>query len=99
MRIRYERRDPRPEDVREVYELKSIIDAQDKDLRNLTEQLRSMQMHRSYNGDNQVADECEQIDDTIDEHTMKMAPPPVASRKMKKPAINCEVIYEEENEG
>lgn len=100
MRIRYERREPRPEDVREIHELKSIVDAQDKDLRNLTEKLRSMQMHRNCDDKNQKAIDREQtIDETNTEPMVQMVPAPIISRKMKKPIINCDVIYEEENEG
>lgn len=98
MRIRYERRDPRPEDVREIHELKSVIDAQDKDLRNLTEQLRGIQMHRGYAKDSDhLANDFEQIDESSSESVVQMAP--VMLRKMKKSIINCDVIYEEENEG
>lgn len=96
MRIRYERRDPRPEDVREIHELKSVIDAQDKDLRNLTEQLRGIQMHRGFAGNEHAANDCEHIDEAGTE-PVQMAP--VMLRKMKKSIINCDVIYEEENEG
>ncbi|XP_062564757.1 uncharacterized protein LOC134227360 isoform X2 [Armigeres subalbatus] len=45
MRMRYERRDPRPEDLQQIEELKSVIDSQDRDLRLLTEQFREMQLH------------------------------------------------------
>lgn len=100
MRIRYERREPRPEDVREIHELKSIVDAQDKDLRNLTEKLRSMQMHQNCDDKTQKAIDREQtIDETNTEPMVQMVPAPIISRKMKKPIINCDVIYEEENEG
>lgn len=98
MRIRYERRDPRAEDVREIQELKSVIDAQDKDLRHLTEQLREMQMHRAYDKGNGI---CDQINyEQLDEEEMTpMQIPSAVLRKIKKPKINCDVIYEEENEG
>ncbi|XP_065086929.1 interaptin-like isoform X2 [Ochlerotatus camptorhynchus] len=45
MRMRYERRDPRPEDLQQIEELKSVIESQDRDLRLLTEQFREMQLH------------------------------------------------------
>lgn len=89
MRIRYERREPRAEDIREIQELKSVIEAQDKDLRLLTEKLREIQMHR--NGI--VA--CDQMD--FEEPDM-MAQPVRQPRKMKKPARSCDIIYEAENE-
>jgi hypothetical protein len=44
MRMRYERRDPRPEDLRQIEELKSIVDSQEKDIFDLTEQLREVQL-------------------------------------------------------
>lgn len=44
MRIRYERRDPRPEDIRRIDELKSMVDSQEKDIFYLTEQLRELQL-------------------------------------------------------
>lgn len=44
MRIRYERRDPRPEDIRRIDELKSMVDSQEKDIFYLTEQLRESQL-------------------------------------------------------
>ncbi|XP_052871891.1 uncharacterized protein LOC128277473 isoform X2 [Anopheles cruzii] len=46
MRLRYERRDPRPEDLREIEELKNVIDSQDRDLRMLTESLRELQLQQ-----------------------------------------------------
>lgn len=46
MRMRYERRDPRPEDLRQIDELKSIVDSQEKDIFDLTEQLREVQLYQ-----------------------------------------------------
>lgn len=46
MRIRYERRDPRPEDIRRIDELKSIVDSQERDIYSLTEQLRDLQLQQ-----------------------------------------------------
>ena len=77
--MRYERRDPRAEDVREITELKNLIEAQDKDLRKLTERLREIQMSQQQE---------QQQNQTY-----------LPQRKTKKPKINCEVIYEDENEG
>lgn len=91
MRLRYERREPRAEDVRAIEELKGVIDAQDRDLRILTEKLREMQMH-----DNGVM--CDPLN--FEQQQMMMQPVQPAShiRKMKKPTLNCDVIYEAENE-
>lgn len=85
MRIRYERRDPRAEDLREIDELKSVIDAQDKDLRKLTEQLREMQMNQQFDGDKQMG--------YGNQSSGSQSP-----RKPKKSKINCDVIYEENEE-
>lgn len=97
MRIRYERREPRSEDVRTIQELKGIIEAQDKDLRLLTEELRKMQIHQNglpmYDQMNYDQNEMMQQD-------MQPIPPqsPTHLRKMKKPILNCDVIYEAEEE-
>lgn len=102
MRIRYERRDPRAEDIREIQELKSVIEAQDKDLRNLTEKLREMQMHRvTFNDNNGVAMcgnpmDFEHQQQQFQQPQQQLSPNTI--RKMKKPKMNCDVIYEEENE-
>uniref|UniRef100_A0AAG5DKE6 Uncharacterized protein n=1 Tax=Anopheles atroparvus TaxID=41427 RepID=A0AAG5DKE6_ANOAO len=42
MRLRYERRESRPEDLQEIEELKRVIDSQERDLRLLTEALREI---------------------------------------------------------
>jgi hypothetical protein len=44
MRMRYERRDPRPEDLRHIEELKNIVESQERDICHLTEQLRELQL-------------------------------------------------------
>lgn len=46
MRCRYERRDPRQEDLRQIDELKSMVDSQEKDIFYLTEQLRELQLNQ-----------------------------------------------------
>lgn len=46
--MRYERRDPRPEDLRDIEELKSRIEAQDRDLCRLTEKLRELQNQQQH---------------------------------------------------
>lgn len=91
MRIRYERREPRAEDIRAIEELKAIIDAQDRDLRLLTEKLREMQMHS--NGVTKPM-----VFERDDEAMQQPAQSNPHIRKMKKPSINCDVIYEAENE-
>lgn len=95
MRIRYERREPRAEDIREIQELKMVIEAQDKDLRLLTEKLREMQMQQNFENGS-----CDDL--SFEEPEMVMQPmqmqQPSTVRKMKKPSLNCDVIYEAENE-
>lgn len=55
MRMRYERRDPRPEDLRQIDELKSVVDSQEKDIFYLTEQLRDFQLQQQQqNQENQT---------------------------------------------
>lgn len=101
MRIRYERREPRAEDIREIQELKSVIEAQDRDLRLLTEKLREFQMHR--NGISAGQPPSYDQDDALMQAEQQQQPTPPLSpssmmRKMKKPLLNCDVIYEAENE-
>lgn len=99
MRIRYERREPRAEDIREIQELKSVIEAQDRDLRLLTEKLREIQMHR--NGIMTCEPPQYEQDEMMLQAQQPQQPPPSPSsmmRKMKKPTLNCDVIYEAENE-
>lgn len=77
MRMRYERRDPRPEDLREMEDLRGRVDSQDRDLRKLTEKLRELQM---------------------DQQQPKSSGQPQAlprKQKNKKSQVNCDVIYEE----
>lgn len=79
MRMRYERRDPRAEDLREIEELKSRCDAQDRDLRILTEKLRELQMEHQ-------------------ELQQSCGGAQVRKQKSKKSKLNCDVIYEENEE-
>uniref|UniRef100_A0A1I8MJ69 Uncharacterized protein n=1 Tax=Musca domestica TaxID=7370 RepID=A0A1I8MJ69_MUSDO len=44
MRMRYERRDPRPEDLREIAELRERCESQERDMYLLTDRLREMQI-------------------------------------------------------
>lgn len=96
--MRYERREPRQEDLQQIEELKSVIDSQDHDLRLLTERLREMQLQ-----------ELELL-----QQVQQQMPPPQPPRRAKnrnKPSpqqptivednepqsipIVCDVIYEE----
>lgn len=97
MRIRYERREPRAEDIREIQELKSVIEAQDKDLRFLTEKLREIQMHRNGSAIREPMN-TEQSEMLLPSHQSNQSMPTPLIRKMTKPSLNCDVIYEAENE-
>lgn len=99
MRIRYERREPRAEDIREIDELKSVIDAQDKDLRKLTEQLREMQMYQQFDPRQMEFDQQQQQQLQMkQQQELLQQTQPLRTTKPKKAKINCDVIYEEENE-
>lgn len=78
--MRYERRDPRAEDLREIEELKSRCDAQDRDLRILTEKLRELQMEHQ-----ELQQSCGGVQQA-------------RKQKNKKSKLNCDVIYEENEE-
>lgn len=98
MRIRYERREPRAEDMREIDELKSVIDAQDKDLRKLTEQLREMQMYQQFDPRHLEFDQQQQQLQLQQQQELLQQTQSMRTTKPKKAKINCNVIYEEENE-
>ncbi|XP_004523193.1 uncharacterized protein LOC101451919 isoform X1 [Ceratitis capitata] len=85
MRMRYERRDPRPEDLREIDELRTRCESQERDLFELTDRLREMQI------------QMQSMQDSSGDAAKKVAkavkkPPP------KTIPTNCDVIYEDENE-
>ncbi|EDX13878.1 GD20924 [Drosophila simulans] len=83
MRMRYERRDPRAEDLREISELRTRCESQERDLYVLTDRLREMQIQMSemqQNGDRKGGGK-----------TVKKPPP-------KSIATSCDVIYEENEE-
>ncbi|EDW16324.2 LOW QUALITY PROTEIN: uncharacterized protein Dmoj_GI10465 [Drosophila mojavensis] len=82
MRMRYERRDPRPEDLREIAELRQRCDSQERDLFVLTDRLRDMQ--------NQMAEQ--QLQQQQQRGNAVKKPPP------KTLATSCDVIYEENEE-
>lgn len=85
MRMRYERRDPRPEDLRDIEELKSRIEAQDRDLCRMTEKLREYQITQSKKQSPTA---------TNNQHTAtERKQKPKNGNKSK--VNNCNVIYEE----
>lgn len=77
--MRYERRDPRPEDLREISELRTRCDSQERDLFVLTDRLREMQIQMS---------ELQQPNGNP-ATTQRKKPP------SKTIATSCDVIYEE----
>ncbi|EDW04566.1 GH22265 [Drosophila grimshawi] len=83
MRMRYERRDPRAEDLREISELRTRCDSQERDLFVLTDRLREMQIQMS---------ELQQNGDGAPRNKTVKKPPPKAI------ATSCDVIYEENEE-
>ncbi|XP_044314463.1 myb-like protein X isoform X1 [Drosophila rhopaloa] len=83
MRMRYERRDPRAEDLREISELRTRCESQERDLYVLTDRLREMQIQMS---------EMQQNGDRKGGGKSVKKPPP------KSIATNCDVIYEENEE-
>ncbi|XP_017023670.1 uncharacterized protein [Drosophila kikkawai] len=83
MRMRYERRDPRAEDLREISELRTRCESQERDLYVLTDRLREMQIQMS---------ELQQNGDRKGGGKSVKKPPP------KSIATSCDVIYEENEE-
>ncbi|XP_070072943.1 calponin homology domain-containing protein DDB_G0272472 isoform X2 [Drosophila takahashii] len=83
MRMRYERRDPRAEDLREISELRTRCESQERDLYVLTDRLREMQIQMS---------EMQQNGDRKGGGKSIKKPPP------KSIATSCDVIYEENEE-
>ncbi|XP_070062903.1 golgin subfamily A member 6-like protein 22 isoform X3 [Drosophila virilis] len=83
MRMRYERRDPRAEDLREISELRTRCDSQERDLFVLTDRLREMQ--------NQMS-ELQQNGEAASRGKALKKPPP------KTLPTSCDVIYEENEE-
>jgi len=83
MRMRYERRDPRAEDLREISELRTRCESQERDLYVLTDRLREMQIQMS---------EMQQNGDRKGGGKSVKKPPP------KSIPTSCDVIYEENEE-
>lgn len=81
--MRYERRDPRAEDLREITELRTRCESQERDLYVLTDRLREMQTQMS---------EMQQNGDRKGGGKAVKKPPP------KSIATSCDVIYEENEE-
>ncbi|XP_055905108.1 putative leucine-rich repeat-containing protein DDB_G0290503 isoform X2 [Eupeodes corollae] len=82
MRMRYERRDPRQEDLREIAELRSRCEAQERDIFALTDRLREMQIQLEELQGGAGGKKKSQV----------RKPPP------KTIPTNCDVIYEENEE-
>lgn len=81
--MRYERRDPRAEDLREISELRARCDSQERDLFVLTDRLREMQIQMSELQQNGNA--------TIQRNSSAASKKPPS----KTIATSCDVIYEE----
>lgn len=81
--MRYERRDPRAEDLREISELRTRCDSQERDLFVLTDRLREMQIQMSKLQQNGNA--------TIQRNSSAASKKPPS----KTIATSCDVIYEE----
>lgn len=99
--MRYERRESRQEDVREINELKERCEAQERDLCRLTEALRNLQMVQEA----QLSVPNGVVVDAVGPESMTVPPLPPRPKQRKANAIpNCDVIYEvleeqeEENE-
>lgn len=82
--MRYERREPRQEDQREIAELKERCESQEKDLARLTETLRQFQIIQDHQHP------------PSQDAQMPVDPPRQKSRTLASPSHNCDVIYEEQ---
>ena len=117
--MRYERRDPRPEDLEQIDELKSIIDSQDRDLRVLTERLRELQLreeslmqqqqfqqqphpaprrNKNRGGGKNLREPDLQLQLELQQQTNAMVPPQSPILKSPPLKLECDVIYEENEE-
>lgn len=95
MRMRYERRDPRPEDLRDIEELKSRIDAQDRDLRQMTEQLREYQLFNHQQQQKQQNPSATNNNQSNAAGQRKQKGKNNNNSNNKSKVNNCNVIYEE----
>lgn len=91
MRMRYERRDPRQEDLREIAELRARCESQERDLYMLTDRLREMQIQMNEFQRNGV--ECNAMNNKNTKKSKQIKKPPP-----KTIPTNCDVIYEENEE-
>uniref|UniRef100_A0A1B0FR47 Uncharacterized protein n=1 Tax=Glossina morsitans morsitans TaxID=37546 RepID=A0A1B0FR47_GLOMM len=91
MRMRYERRDPRPEDLREISELRSRCEAQERDLYLLTDRLREMQIQMNELQRN--GNECNVLNGKNSKKSKQIKKPPP-----KTIPTSCDIIYEENEE-
>lgn len=85
--MRYERRESRQEDQREIAELKERCESQERDLARLTETLRQLQIIQEHH-----------VVPPGQDATMPTDPParPAKGRLLASPGLNCDVIYEEQ---
>lgn len=91
MRMRYERRDPRPEDLREISELRSRCEAQERDLYLLTDRLREMQIQMNELQRN--GNDCNVLNNKNNKKSKQIKKPPP-----KTLPTSCDIIYEENEE-
>lgn len=85
--MRYERRESRQEDQREIGELKERCESQERDLARLTETLRQLQIIQEHHPTPPGQDA-----------TMPEEQRPTKGRHLVSPGHNCDVIYEEEEQ-
>lgn len=83
--MRYERREPRQEDIREIGELKERCDSQERDLARLTETLRQIQIVQEHHPVPPGQDT------SVPAAPARRIPAP-------NPSHNCDVIFEEQEE-
>lgn len=84
--MRYERREPRQEDQREITELKERCESQERDLARLTETLRQLQIIQEHHPTTPPGQDAAM---PVDVHAN-------GRRILASPAHNCDVIYEEQ---
>lgn len=85
--MRYERREPRQEDQREISELKERCESQERDLARLTETLRQLQIIQEHHHPEQPGQ-----DTTMPVDVQRQQ----KGRMLASPSHNCDVIYEEQ---
>lgn len=85
--MRYERRESRQEDQREISELKERCESQERDLATLTETLRQLQIIQEHQPTPPGQDAMMPVDAVVSRPK---------GRAMVSPSHNCDVIYEEQ---